>query len=102
MKLWIDDIRTPPSDDWVWVKTYAQAIEALLGEDVVTEISFDHDLGDGQGEEEKTGAHVARWVEARAAEGNISKIKWKIHSANPVGRKNIEETMKSAERLWKK
>ena len=26
MKLWVDDIRTPPSDDWLWARSVNQAI----------------------------------------------------------------------------
>lgn len=29
MKLWIDDIRTPPSDDWLWARSVNQAITAI-------------------------------------------------------------------------
>jgi len=31
---------------------------------------------------------------------SIKPFTWEIHSANPVGRKNIEQAMKSAERFW--
>lgn len=44
MRLWHDDIRTPPDDSWTWARTNAQAIK-LLRENEVTEASLDHDLG---------------------------------------------------------
>lgn len=62
----------------------------------VTHISFDHDLGDFAG----TGYEVAKAVEYWAFHKVISSITWEIHSANPVGRKNIEQAMRSAERFW--
>ena len=29
MKIWVDDIRTPPDDTWEWVKTSQEAIDLL-------------------------------------------------------------------------
>ena len=29
MKLWVDDIRTPPSDEWLWARSVNQAITAI-------------------------------------------------------------------------
>lgn len=49
MKIWHDDIRTPPEPGWTWVRTNKQAIRALLDAELagieVTEMSLDHDLG---------------------------------------------------------
>ncbi len=44
VKLWHDDVRTPPNDQWVWARTNQEAIE-ILSEYNVVEISLDHDLG---------------------------------------------------------
>lgn len=96
MKLWIDDIRTPPSEEWIWSKTSQDAINVLKW-NRVKEISFDHDLGS---EENGTGYDVARWIEIEAFLGNMKCIKWYIHSANPVGRSNIEAAMKNANKYW--
>lgn len=46
MKLWIDDIRTPP-DGWEWAKTSKEAID-VIDNNEVSHISFDHDLGGGR------------------------------------------------------
>lgn len=43
MKLWVDDVREPPSQDWFWAKT-AEAAKAALSYKV-TEVSLDYDLG---------------------------------------------------------
>lgn len=105
MKLWIDDERDPaqwrPGETWVWAKTAMDAMLILDG-GLVTEISFDHDLGlevdqDGR---ELNGYAVAKYVERNAYDGWISRLKWGIHSANPVGRKNIQAAMESADRYW--
>lgn len=76
MKLWLDDIRTPPPG-WVWAKSSAAAIELLKHNDV-REISFDHDLGG-----EDTARRVILWI----CENNFCfpPICY-IHSANPIGR----------------
>ena len=94
MKLWMDDIRTPPEGFQLWAKDYDDAI-TLLRTKRVTFVSFDHDLGEG-----KTGYDVAKWIEQQAALRFLPKLEWTVHSANPVGRDNIIAAMKSAERYW--
>lgn len=96
MRLWIDDVRTPPDATWTWVKTSADALLHLkhfAGE--IAEISFDHDLGG-----DDTAMVVAQEIESRAYHNRIDPIRWHVHSANPVGRKNLEAAMTSAERFW--
>ncbi len=95
MKLWIDDIREPPDESWCWVKSSEEAM-CMFGADV-TEISFDHDLGG-----DDTAMPVVRWIEELAHSGEIARFKWSIHSANPVGRANLEAAMRSADRFWSK
>ena len=93
MKLFVDDVRNPPDDTWVVCRTFDEAISHL--NNGVTEISLDHDLG-----EDKTGYDIAKYIERLAYENKLGRIKWAIHSANPVGRQNIERALKSAERFW--
>lgn len=31
MKIWVDDIRTPPDETWIWLETSDEAIEWLEG-----------------------------------------------------------------------
>jgi len=95
MKLWIDDVRPKPDDFDLEAKTFAHAIK-LLRKYKVTFISFDHDLG-----EEKSGYDIARWIEEKAFNNEISKINWQVHSANPIGRDRIILAMKNAEKYWK-
>ena len=99
MKIWLDDVRPAP-EGWNHCKKAEEAFwyimnaESCLG-DRVTELSFDHDLGAIH-----TGYDLARWIEALAYNNRIPAITWKIHSANPVGRKNIEMAMQNADRYW--
>lgn len=96
MKLWLDDVRTPPDDTWTWAKTFEGAVE-LFNTEPVVEISFDHDLGDTN----RTGYTLALLIERLAHEGVMGRIKWRIHSANPVGKRNIQRAMESADKVWK-
>lgn len=96
MKMWLDDTRPMPDGYDFWAKTGEEAIHALKVF-CVDKISFDHDLGDG-----KTGYDVACYIELLAAIGNFYPMPWEIHSANPVGRRRINQAMKNAEKFWKK
>lgn len=77
MKLWVDDLRRPPSPEWVWAESSADAIEALGMLDVV-EMSLDHDLGG-----EDTTRRVVLWL-------CCNSDRWPpvvhVHTSNPVGR----------------
>lgn len=44
MKLYFDDIRYPPSPEWIWARTQEEAIKVLQHCDI-DEASLDHDLG---------------------------------------------------------
>lgn len=102
VKLWLDDVREAP-DGWLWVRTAREAL-AILKTVVVDEISLDHDLGlDGvtaEDENGQSGYDVARYIEEMAYEGRMSRLKWSVHSSNPVGRKRMEAALRSAERFW--
>ena len=90
--VFLDDLRDPPPGATL-CRTAQEAIR-LIESGVVTRISFDHDLGT-----ELTGYDVAKLVERLVAEGKIMLPRWHVHSANPVGRCNIEAAMRSAERF---
>jgi len=96
MRLWIDDIRpSPPGFEW-HARTVAEALR-IVQEGVVEFISFDHDLGPEPGE---TGYKIALYIEKAAQAGEISRIGWAVHSANPVGAERIRQAMRSADRFW--
>ena len=76
MKLWLDDVRTPP-EGWVWAKTAQEAIDLLLTREI-EEISLDHDLGEG---DVGYGYQVASEIERLAWEGKIPPLKWRVHRA---------------------
>lgn len=88
MKLWIDDVRTPPNEEWVWAVTSNEAIAILgyLQEEGMLwcpreSVSFDHDLGG-----DDTTRPVVIWM----IENNFRFDLYYVHSANPVGREWLE------------
>ena len=100
MKLWIDDVRTPPMEDkpmdqWVWAKTPLDAyliISTLI--DQIDEISFDHDLGG-----ELTSMPVAVYIEGLVLGNKLGRIPvLHVHSMYPVGRKNLLAAIDSIRR----
>ena len=92
MFIFLDDIRIPPPGA-ILCRTAEEAMK-LLETGEVDYISFDHDLGLGL-----SGYDVAKYIEQLVFEGSIQCPRWTIHSANPVGRNNIEAAMKAAERF---
>lgn len=98
MKLWIDDVRTPP-DGYVWVKTVDQAKQYIVkysarvdyDNNVVDEIELldmDHDAGvyaPYGGDYIK----LLDWLEE-----NHRNYPIRIHSMNPVGVQNMRAIIK--------
>jgi hypothetical protein len=86
MKIWVDDLRTPPDETWTWYKTSQETIESLarclwlcrnksaIYRDEI--MSLDHDLGG-----EDTTRPIVLWM----IENNFWPVEVKVHSANPVG-----------------
>lgn len=99
VKLWLDDVRPAP-DGWEHVFTAPEAV-ALFASGMVEEASLDHDLGPSDA---GTGYDVLVWIEkamgSHAWYGPLPKIH--VHSANPVGRKNMHAAIESIGRLYEK
>lgn len=77
MKVYLDDERETPSG---WHRVYwpEEAI-ALLKQNIVTEISLDHDLGD---DEHGTGYDVLLWIEEAVFTQSFAPPSIYVHSAN--------------------
>lgn len=94
MRVWVDDVRPMPPDFDICIRTVDAAINALrIGG--VTHLSLDHDLG-----EEKTGYDIAKFIEESAYKKRLAPLTVVVHSANPVGRKNIMCAIERAEMFW--
>lgn len=100
IKLYLDDIRTPPENGWVLVKNYKEFVDYITEKGLPDVVSFDHDLGDKFNEREMTGYDCAKWLCEYCLENGIPMPQWHIHSANPVGRMNIAELLKGFERRF--
>ena len=96
IKVWLDDIRKAPSG-WVHIKTTPELIKFYTKNyKNITELSLDHDLG----ENTPTGYDFMVWLEEKFHTGKYKIVpEIKVHSANPVGKKRMEQAIKSIERL---
>ena len=95
IKIWLDDIRPVPTG-FVGTKSVNETIKVITSaerEDVIIELlDLDHDLGDYAVD----GGDAIKLLDFLAERGTFYPIK--IHTANPVGRKNMERML---ERYWK-
>jgi hypothetical protein len=85
MRVWLDDLRPAP-EGWAHALTQAEAIGLLESGDV-TAISLDHDLGEPEAEV-GSGYGVACWIEAEAAEGELS-ARQEVPQFIPVYRRGL-------------
>ena len=83
MKIWVDDVRFPPSG-YAWARSVNEAKELIqANHGSITILDLDHDAGDYV-KEGGDYIKILDWME----ENQIS-IPIRIHSMNPVGRQNM-------------
>jgi hypothetical protein len=120
MKLFLDDIRLPTEctsymhtrigslnpiylEKWTVVRNYEEFCNTIeMFSDVLTHVSFDHDLADehydarnDEGYLEKTGYDCAKFLKQFYTENNLKLPILFVHSMNPVGTQNIINLFKS-------
>lgn len=87
MKIWVDDLRPVP-EGYEWAKSVNQAIylveKAEAGGEKVELLDLDHDLGDYYSD----GGDAIKILDWLAERGAFYPVR--IHTANPVGRENME------------
>ena len=87
VKLWVDDIRMAP-DRYIWVKSVNEAKQKILeAEDkgeFIEIIDLDHDAGDYAAD----GGDYIKLLDWMAE--TERKYPVKLHTANPVGRANMQ------------
>lgn len=90
VKIFLDDVRPCP-EGWLLAKTADECIELLAKySGYVEALSLDHDLGE---EENGTGYDVVKWIESNVAYNSdvfVPPSVITVHSANPVGIKNMQ------------
>ena len=84
MKVFLDDLRSPPDQTRIVARTPCSAITLLESKEVEV-ISFDHDLG-YEGETELTGYQVLLWIEEAVALRDFRPPQMLVHNANPPGK----------------
>lgn len=102
--LYLDDERTPKTNrDFIVVRHYDEAVDFVNEFGLPEYVSFDHDLGPemvynpaigwhpGQGYG-KTGYQFAKFLVDYMIDNDIKEMfEYNVHSANPVGAKNIQQ-----------
>ena len=91
MRIWLDDERDPPDENWCVARTGAEFLALIQFPDLIGEVSFDHDLGDG----EPSGSTLCSALLDRLHDYGLKMPTWHVHSANPCGAKNIESKILS-------
>lgn len=86
MKLFLDDLRNPPTLTWCVARSYEEAVTLVQKHGFPEHVSFDHDLGDGP-----TGMDFAHYLIAIDLDHGImpKNFTYTVHSANPIGAENI-------------
>ena len=84
-RLYLDDVRPPPSheSDWVWARSVEEACRIVERNGPPGEVSFDYDMGDGC----DTGLDFARWLFKKHAKlGQRRKtFRYSVHSTHYFG-----------------
>jgi hypothetical protein len=82
--------------DWRWAKSVDHAIRMVEEYGLPNTMALDHDLGwdDKRPDERYDAVRFLRWL----FENGYGLPAWYVHSANPVGRANIESFMRSWEK----
>jgi len=88
-RFFLDDLRDPPDNGWIIARTSDEAKQYVLSNGMPSFASFDHDLGG-----DDTAMIFIKWLVNYDMDSDYSIIpcdfEYIVHSANPVGKKNIE------------
>ena len=93
--MFLDDLRDHKNyytdeKNVVVCRTYYEAVEYVKKYGIMSEISFDHDLGDDS-IPEMTGYSFAKFLIDYIIDNELKCVfDYVVHSANPVGKENIE------------
>lgn len=92
-KMYIDDIRVPKVDGYIVVRSVQEAVDYIKENGYPVFVSFDHDLGMDAAEinELPSGYDFAKWLCEQDMDNEfMQNFDYFVHSANPVGKANIE------------
>ena len=85
-KLFLDDNRMPPDDEWIVVRSYKAFVSYIMQHGPPEVVSFDYQLGGV-----KNGYDAALWMVRNC----IRPRKWFVHSSSAYGRRRISELLSS-------
>lgn len=85
MKIFLDDERDPPSDDWTVVRNSRSFIRLVMDStNYIEEVSFDNDLGEDTWEGYDCALFFVQWMERWENTPRVG-----IHTANPSAREKM-------------
>lgn len=93
-KLFLDDLRPPPDHTWVVARSVAAAIHYVNTFGLPIEMSLDHDLGGEADAPALLHYLIGEWLDHDKFTG-LTRVKMNVHSANPVGFRNLTGLWKS-------
>lgn len=109
VKVFVDDIREVKDvcsynnnpiykeGGWVIVRSFGSFVSYIKENGVPDIVSFDHDLGEIISEgKELGGVECVKWLINYCIDNKVNVPNYHVHSANPVGKKNIETHMNTA------
>lgn len=107
-------------NDWIIVRSYSEFCNHIQNFGIPDFVSFDHDLADDHYNDlfsddnwtkddndivlkydeykEKTGYECAKWLVDFCLENSLTLPDYIVHSANPVGKRNIESYLNNAKK----
>lgn len=93
-RMFLDDCRNPSIENFdIICRSYNEAIKYVKENGIPDYISFDHDLGT-----DETGYDFAKWLVNSDIENMYifpDGFSFNVHSANPIGKRNIESLLNS-------
>ena len=101
-----DNVLYQNDSDWVIVRNYEEFVDEVSKNGLPDYVSFDHDLADisySNGKSswsyrEKTGYDCAKWLVDFCYDSGFNLPAFQVHSANTVGKKNIQVYLKNAKK----
>lgn len=97
-RIFLDDLRDCKYDNpCTTIRTYNDLVDHVFRHGLPEFISFDHDLADfDENGKERTGHDVAKFLIEYMMDNNIQvRFDYVVHSANPVGKHNIESYLEN-------
>jgi hypothetical protein len=92
--------------NWIIVRDYSEFINYINDNGLPEMVSFDHDLADikyvmGKTSfsfKEHTGYDCAKWLVEYCITNNLKLPNYQVHSANPIGKVNIQSYLQNAKK----